>query len=67
MAKEKNKKDFDIQEIKTKISNYRTELLNLRFKRKSGQLENTSQFKLVKKHIARFLTLKRIKERNKNA
>tara|TARA_B100001123_G_C15261223_1_gene1006665 strand:- start:1157 stop:1360 length:204 start_codon:yes stop_codon:yes gene_type:complete len=67
MAKKKDKKSLNIEEIKTKISDSRTELLNLRFKRKSGQLENTSQFKKIKKEIARFLTMRKMKEDKKDA
>ena len=67
MAKKKDKKSLNIEEIKTKISDSRTELLNLRFKRKSGQLENTSQFKMIKKELARFLTMKKMKEDKKDA
>ena len=66
MAKKKDKKSLNIEEIKTKISDSRTELLNLRFKRKSGQLENTSQFKKIKKEIARFLTMRKMKEDKKD-
>ena len=67
MAKKKDKKSLNIEEIKTKISDSRTELLNLRFKSKSGQLENTSQFKKIKKEIARFLTMRKMKEDKKDA
>ena len=49
-------KKIDLKEISTKLSDSRKELLNLRFKKTSGQLENSSQFKKVKKNIARLLT-----------
>ena len=51
-------KKIDKKEIQTKISDLRKELLNLRFKKRSGQLENTSQFNKIRKDIARFLTAK---------
>mgnify|MGYP001093480189 CR=1 FL=1 len=49
-------KKIDLKEISTKLSDSRKELLNLRFKKTSGQLENSSQFKKVKKNIAQLLT-----------
>ena len=33
-------KKLDTKEVKTKIADSRKELLNLRFKKRSGQLEN---------------------------
>jgi len=55
MVKKINKK-IDLKEIRSKISDSRKELLNLRFKKISGQLENSSQFGKVKKEIAQLLT-----------
>ena len=57
MAK-KPSKSIDIKEITTKISNARKELMNLRFKKTSGQLENTSQFRKIRREVARLLTTK---------
>ena len=57
MAK-KTLKKINNKEIKTKISDLRKELLNLRFKKRSGQLENTSQFKKIRKEIAKYMTQK---------
>ena len=51
--------NFDLKEISTKLSESRKELLNLRFKKTSGQLENSSQIKKNKKNIARLLTKKK--------
>ena len=56
MVKKSNKINF--KEIGTKLSNARKELLNLRFKKTSGQLENTSQFRKIRREIARLLTIK---------
>jgi len=36
-------KKIDLKEISTKLSDSRKELLNLRFKKTSGQLENSSR------------------------
>ena len=51
--------NLDLKEISTKLSDSRKELLNLRFKKTSGQLENYSQMKKNKRNIARLLTKKR--------
>jgi len=51
-------KKIEKKEGLTKVSDLRKELLNLRFKKKSGQLENNSQFKKIRKEIARALTAK---------
>ena len=50
---------LDLKEISTKLSDLRKELLNLRFKKTSGQLENYSQIKKNKKNVARLLTNKK--------
>ena len=51
--------NFDLKEFSTKLSDSRKELLNLRFKKTSGQLESSSQIKKNKKNIARLLTKKK--------
>jgi len=51
--------NLDLKEISTKLSDSRKELLNLRFKKTNGQLENYSQMKKNKRNIARLLTKKR--------
>ena len=55
----KNDINLDLKEISTKLSDSRKELLNLRFKKTNGQLENYSQMKKNKRNIARLLTKKR--------
>ena len=65
MVKKTVKKSVNLHEIKTQLSDARKELLNLRFKKISGQLENTSGFKKTKKNIARLLTLdKNLREKS---
>ena len=44
-------------ELKALIVERKKELLNLRFRKAAGELENTSRFKQVRKEIARILTL----------
>ena len=67
MIKKKDKKNIDSQEIKSQLSESRKELLNLRFKKISGQLENTSQFKKAKRKIAHLLTIANIDKGKNNA
>ena len=44
-------------ELKDMLANLRKERLNLRFQRASGQLESTSRVRVVRRDIARILTL----------
>ena len=44
-------------ELKGMLANLRKERLNLRFQRASGQLESTSRVRVVRRDIARILTL----------
>ena len=57
MAK-KNRDVINLEEIKKQVSNLRKELLNLRFQKSSGQLQNTSQIKKNRRKIAHLLTKK---------
>ena len=51
-------------ELKTELLNLKKEQFNLRFQKASGQLENSSQVRKVKKDIARVLTA--ISEQKRN-
>ena len=44
-------------ELKADLANLKKEALNLRFQQASGQLENTARRKLVRRDIARILTV----------
>ncbi|HEX6959644.1 MAG TPA: 50S ribosomal protein L29 [Ferrovibrio sp.] len=44
-------------ELKSQLSDLRKEQFNLRFQRASGQLENTSRVREVRRDIARILTV----------
>ena len=46
-----------VDEAKQKLEEGRRELFNLRFQHATGALENTARLSLVKKQIARLLTL----------
>ncbi len=44
-------------ELKAMLTERKKELLNLRFRKAAGELENSSRFKQVRKEIARILTV----------
>ncbi|WP_459130084.1 50S ribosomal protein L29 [Guggenheimella bovis] len=50
------------QELNSKLVDLKTELFNLRFQLATGQLENNSRIKLVKRDIARVKTIIRESE-----
>ena len=52
-----NYKDLSIKELTTEESKLRSELFNLTFQNKVGQLQNTSAIREVKKNIARVKTV----------
>ena len=52
-------------EIEAKISEMKDELFNLRFQLATGQLENTSRIREVRKAIARMKTIINERENNK--
>ncbi len=49
-------KEMSVEEINTKIVELKKELLALRFQLATGSLENTAEFKMKKKEIARLNT-----------
>ena len=51
-----NYKDLSIQELTAEESKLRSELFNLTFQNKVGQLADTSRIRIVKKNIARLKT-----------
>jgi large subunit ribosomal protein L29 len=62
MAKAKalvNLGDTDLIEM---LADHKEELFNLRFQFATGQLDNSTQMKVVKKDIARVLTELRVRE-----
>ncbi len=58
-------RDMSDAEIENQLKNLRKELFNLRFQLATHQLHNPARIKLVRKDIARFLTIKKEKELNK--
>ena len=49
-------KDLTEDELETKQNEIRMELFNLKFRKSSGQLDNTSRISILKKDLARILT-----------
>ena len=48
--------------LQEKVTEYRQELMNLRFQHATAQLENTQRISQVRKNIARILVVLREKE-----
>ncbi|MGL4624191.1 MAG: 50S ribosomal protein L29 [Culicoidibacterales bacterium] len=57
-------RNLSTAEIQGKVQELKVELFNLRFQLATGQLENTSRIKDVRKTIARMLTILRERELN---
>ena len=57
--------DLTVDELVQKESDLRKELFNLRFQQATGEIENPMRIKAVRKDIARVLTIrtKRLKEK----
>ena len=55
-------REHDSAQLQTKLGEFRTELMNLRFQHATAQLENTQRMPLVKKSIARILTILKAKD-----
>jgi large subunit ribosomal protein L29 len=50
-------REMKTEEIETKLTDAREELMNLRFQQVSGQLTDTSRLRIVRRDIARYMTL----------
>ncbi|MCC6221088.1 MAG: 50S ribosomal protein L29 [Deltaproteobacteria bacterium] len=50
---------LSMDELVERISSLKEELMRLRFRQASGQLDNTSQLSLLKRRIARAMTVLR--------
>jgi large subunit ribosomal protein L29 len=55
-------RELDSAQIQAKLGELRTELMNLRFQHATAQLENTQRMPIVKKSIARVLTILKEKD-----
>ena len=54
-------RDLTIDQLDERLQKLKKEQFNLRFQRASGQLENTSRVRSVRRDIARLLTVTRQK------
>lgn len=55
-------RDLSSDEITAKVTAAREELLQLRLRKQTGQVEKTSQLRTLRKDIARLLTIKNQKK-----
>lgn len=62
--KTKDIRQMSSEELATKVNELKNELFNLRFQLATGQLDNPSSIKGVKKDIARVKTIQRERELN---
>ena len=53
---QKKVKKLDLKQIKSEIEDLKKSLLNLKFQKATGQLEKTSELKIIKRKIARLKT-----------
>ena len=57
-------KNKTLDQLKSILIDLKKEAFNLRFQKANGQLENTARVKVVKRTVARVLTLINNKEKN---
>ena len=50
-------------ELRARLLDLKKEWFNLRFQRASGQLENTARFRVLRRDIARILTIRTERQR----
>lgn len=55
-------RELSIEEIEEKLNDAQQEMMNLRFQFVMGQITDTSRFKVVRRDIARMLTVLRERE-----
>lgn len=61
MAKASDYRGMTIEELRQKEADLRKELFNLRFRKVTGEIENPMRIRIVRKDIARLLTVVREK------
>ncbi len=64
MTKAAELREHDAQELQTRLDESRKELFNLRFQLATGRLDNISRITVVRREIARLMTLMRQTELN---
>ena len=55
-------RELDDEELEDRLAEYRREMLNLRFQLATGQLDNVVRLSVVRKDVARVLTILRDRE-----
>lgn len=58
-------RDLSESEITTKLSETRQQLLNLRLRKQTGQVEKTHELRSLRKDVARLLTIQNQKKAGK--
>ena len=62
--KESELKEKNVDQLNEQLSSLKKEAFNLRFQKASGQLENTARVRVVRRSIARILTILSSKTEN---
>ena len=62
MPTDKEIREYDSGELENRIEESRKELFNLRFQAATGRLDNSARVGIVKREIARLLTVQRERE-----
>ncbi|MEI6860639.1 MAG: 50S ribosomal protein L29 [Verrucomicrobiota bacterium] len=60
-------RELSVVEIETKLRDTRTELLNLRLRKNTGQVEKSHLLRSLRKDVARLLTVQNAKAQTKAA
>ena len=55
-------RELSVEEIEEKLNDAQQEMMNLRFQFVMGQITDTSRFKVVRRDVARMLTVLRERE-----
>ena len=62
--KQSELKDKNTDQLREDLRSFKKEAFNLRFQKASGQLENTARVRVVRRSIARILTILSSKKEN---
>ena len=62
--KQSELKDKNVDQLKEDLNSFKKEAFNLRFQKAGGQLENTARVRVVRRSIARILTILSSKKEN---
>lgn len=63
MAEKTNIRDLSTEEIRSRLSDAREELMKLRFQQASGELSDTSRLGITRRQVARLTTILTERER----